>query len=161
MCVSIIYIYIYAYHIYIYTYVYYILLYIIIYIYIYMYIYTLYITMSVCVSACVRVCVYFNLPGYISFIFNLIKIKSLQQSPSRGGCRWKSTKLAATTGPPTPNKGIHFGKEFEISDQNPGVILKLIICISKLKWINYCLYYLFFVCLFICFFVSGLNFFRK
>ena len=52
-----------------------------------MYIYTLYITKSVCVSACVRVCVYFNLPGYISFIFNLIKIKSLQQSPSRGGCR--------------------------------------------------------------------------
>ena len=142
----------------IYIYILYIITYIII---IYIYIYIIYNKECLCVLAFVEVCVYFNLPGYISFIFNLIKIKSLQQSPSRGGCRWKSTKLAATTGPPTPNKGIHFGREFEISDQNSGVIVKLIICISKLKWINYCLYYLFFVCLFICFFVSGLNFFRK
>ena len=40
-----------------------------------------------------RSSIYLHLPGYISFIFNLIK--RLHQIPRGGGCSWGSTKLAA------------------------------------------------------------------
>ena len=40
-----------------------------------------------------RSSIYLHLPGYISFIF--ILIKRLHQIPRGGGCSWGSTKLAA------------------------------------------------------------------
>ena len=57
---------------------------------------------------CVCVCVYLHMSGNTSFILNLTK--KLHQKP-------RTTKLAATTGPPTPGQKLYFGWDI----RNPGV----------------------------------------
>lgn len=53
---------------------------------------------------------YLHLPGYVSFIFSLNK--RLQKGPSKGSCSKRSTKMAGTAGPTTPNQKGFCGRDF-------------------------------------------------
>ena len=112
---------------------------------------SVYKTKCVCVCVCVCLCVCLQLPGYVS--------KNYTKNQT-GSCSLRSNKLATTAGLPTPSQKFILAAIFLISGQNPSVGLELMICILNLKWIDWYLCYLF-LCFFISFFNSGLNYFFK